>query len=345
MPKVLIAIVASNSMKYLPAALASIEAQTFPDCSVIVVDNASADGVEKFLRERHPRVIFLRNTKNLGQAHAYNQAIAYGYAHLRKGDEEFFVLTMAPDVALSPGYVERLVKEMAQHPEAGSMVGTMYRARIDVDDGEEKTVPLETVDSTGLRVRPWRAVEERGVLPGDAAAAEGAVEIFGAPGALALYRASALDSIAYKDRYFDDELFAYKEDIDLAWRLRACNWSSFHVPGAIAYRHRGAPVVSRVPVVRTYIARNERATFVRQLSYRNHLLVLFKNERLANVLLYLPLIAVYEFGKLAYIVATEPATLASLPSFFRLLPAALQKRGDLSRHARATAGELRKWIA
>src|SRR6267143_1334567 len=66
---------------------------------------------------------------------------------------------------------------------------------------------------------------------------ESAEDIFGASGAAALFRRTALDDVAIGDQYFDEDFFAYREDADLAWRCRLLGWNSIYVPSAIA-RHR-----------------------------------------------------------------------------------------------------------
>ncbi len=62
-------------MRFLPDALRTITEQTFRDFQIIVVDNASTDGVTDFLRAHYPEVIVLRNGKNVGFARAHNQGI------------------------------------------------------------------------------------------------------------------------------------------------------------------------------------------------------------------------------------------------------------------------------
>jgi len=54
-------------------ALASLERQTVP-ASVVVVDNASADGTAEAIAERHPQVRVVRNERNLGFGAAINRA-------------------------------------------------------------------------------------------------------------------------------------------------------------------------------------------------------------------------------------------------------------------------------
>ena len=62
--------------------------------------------------------------------------------------------------------------------------------------------------------------------------------VFGASGAAAFYRRRMLDEVAMGGECFDESFFAYREDADLAWRLRNLGWKCLYVPGAVAYHRR-----------------------------------------------------------------------------------------------------------
>jgi GT2 family glycosyltransferase len=63
-------------------------------------------------------------------------------------------------------------------------------------------------------------------------------EIFGASGAAGFYRREALESAKISTGYFDSDFFLYREDADLAWRLRNLGWKCLYVPEAVAYHRR-----------------------------------------------------------------------------------------------------------
>ncbi len=322
MSRIVISIVTSNSMRHLPEALAAIGAQTRKDCALLIVDNASIDGAESFVRSDYPRAIFLRNSKDLGGARARNQAIAYARAHLRRDGDDLFILTVNPDVVLAPDCVERLVEAVERRPDVGSACGKLLRV-VSRGDGEmregERT---NVIDGAGLAIRKSRRVVARGAGETDGERYERTEEVFGVSGALALYRLAALDDVAYGHEVFDEDFFSYNDDVDLAWRLRLRGWASLYVPRGRAYRYRaaGAPAKSRA------------VNFYRS---RNRLLVLAKNEQWTNALLHFPRILWRE--------AWRPATFAAIPSFLRLLPRALAKRRLTMRRARTTPKQMRSW--
>ena len=82
-----------------------------------------------------------------------------------------------------------------------------------------------------------------------------------------------------------------------------------------------------------------------RLSYRNHVLMLLKNEHLTNLAVDLPWILSFELRKLAYMLLLEPSVFfATLPDLIRNLPRALGKRHKTIGSARVKPKEIRKWF-
>lgn len=78
---------------------------------ILVVDNASFDGVEKALKQNFPEVNFIQNNQNLGFAKANNQAIKKA-----KGE---FILLLNPDTVLTQGAIETMLSYMEKHSKVG----------------------------------------------------------------------------------------------------------------------------------------------------------------------------------------------------------------------------------
>lgn len=331
-------------MKYLPEALASLERQTYRDFSFILVDNASTDKADEEVRTLFPRAVVLRNTHNLGFSRAHNQAITYAKARLVPANGELAMLIMNPDVVLEPEFLAEAVEALKRKPEAGSICGKLLRM-VPISDGAiiegEKT---HTLDSAGLRVRKTRRVSDRGSGEQDGTAYDSTTEVFGPSGALALYRMKALESVAIGDEYFDNDLFAYKEDVDLAWRMRLRGWVSYYAPRAIAYHYRTARGKDKASIFAIARGRGSKSNMVNFLSYRNHLLVLAKNEQTVNTLIHLPYILWYELMKFLFAVFVEPRTMRAIPSLFSLLPSMWRKRRATLKGA-IPAKAMRAWFA
>ncbi len=346
MARVSINIVTWNSLKYLPEALESISRQTYRDFSVLIIDNASSDGTIEYVRSEHPEVAVLRNTHNLGFCRAHNQGIAYAKAHLKSDNGDPLILITNPDILLEPDFLERLVKEIDRRPEAGSAGGKLLKVYKKGSVELAETVKTDVIDTTGLKLFRSRRLVDRGAGETEAEGRYDRLEeVFGVSGAVALYRLEALDDAALNDEYFDEDFFAYKEDVDLAWRLRLRGWSALYVPWARAYHYRTAAGSERATARQIAAGRRGRSHLVNVLSYRNHWLTLAKDDFCVNRLLHLPWIVPYETGKFLYVLFLEPATLAAVPGFLRLWPKMRRKHRIIMKNARTKPKFMRRWMA
>jgi GT2 family glycosyltransferase len=305
------------------------------------------------VRESFPEVTLLRNTRNLGFSRAHNQAIEYARANLvrdlpgwQSGDEDLFVLVMNPDIILHENFVAALLDRMAHRADIASAGGKLLRV-FEVMDGDMADKEFsQTIDSTGLRLYKSRRVADRHAGEEDHGGFERTEEVFGISGACVLYRLRALIDVAPDGKYFDEDFFAYKEDVDLAWRLQLRGWKSLYVPTAVAHHYRRLSSREKTSWLAVIRGRQGRSKFLSQLSYRNHLLMLVKNEQLRNFLWDLPRIWFQETRKGIYLLFFEPSTLlGALPAVFVALPKTLRKRRRIMKGTRTRAKEMRRWFA
>lgn len=342
MSKVFVQIVTWNSVNYIAECLDSLADQTFTDFSVLVVDNGSNDKTVSLVRNNFPTASVLENFKNAGYAKANNQGF-----RLAKNSE--YILVLNPDVALEPDFIEELVKVADEHKEAGSYspkVMKMHSKMLDDhndESGMREMIKSELIDSTGLLIYKSRRAVNRGEGEVDEGQYERPGEVFGASGAAVLYRKSALDEVSINYEVFDQDFHSYKEDVDLAWRLRLYGWQCWYAPSAVCYHHRGYAMAGKE--MRQVIKhRKQVSRFLRALSFRNHKLLLVKNEQWTNVLLGLPWLGSRELGGLLYAIFIEPFQLKTLGQFIKLLPKTLVKRKVIMRHTKVPPAEIRKWF-
>jgi len=302
-PLVSVCIVTYNSASDIEDCLHAVLRQSFPLASVVVVDNASTDDTREVLARFGERIHIVLNERNNGFAGGQNQAIA------ASGPSDY-VLVLNPDVSLEPDYVAEIVAAMERDPRIGSATGMLVRA--DQPD---------TMDSAGLVLRPDRNAA-------DLAAGEPAAdwtsprEIFGVSGAAAMYRRAMIEDVSDNGQFFDEDFFAYKEDVDVAWRARHLGWKAVYVPSARAVHRRGWKPGGRRSV----------PLFVRRHSYQNRFFLLIKNEPAGpHLFLLIPRLLFVEAAKLGYILLREPGLLACWPHIARKLPAMLAKRRRLFR--------------
>ncbi len=347
MSRVSIHIVTWNSMEYLPDLLASVFAQTFGDFTVRVVDNASTDGVVEFLRDRYPQVMLIRNANNLGFSSAHNQAIRFAMDRLPEAERPHaYILVTNPDVVMTPTCLERLLAEADQHPKAGSLGGKLLRAFGENlhDETLKEKVNSELIDSTGFRADRRRVFAERGAGEVDRGQYDEKRDVFGISGALALYRASALQDVKIGEEYFDEDFFAYKEDVDVAWRLLSRGWMSRYVPEAVAYHYRGMYGKERAGLLELIRNRRKKSSLRSFYSTRNHEWLLFKNLTVLDWLLAFPWIAGMETARFIYVCLFESANLRAFGEALAKLPKMWRKRCWIMKKRKVNGRELRQWF-
>lgn len=292
-PTVSIVIINWNGKEHLARCLASLEAQTYRDFEVIVVDNGSADGSVAFLRERYPTVHLICNDRNLGFARANNQGIAVARGR--------YIVILNNDSQTEPQWLEALVSAAERHPEIGAFAPlVLFNDRRD------------TVDSAGLTI----SVLGHGVqnLLGERVERVAEVhEVFGVSGTAALFRRELLQDVGL----FDEDYFAYYEDVDLAWRARLRGWRARLVPEAIVYHAHSATLGRGSP-------------FKKRLLTRNRLWTIAKDYQFPAVGFFLPLIVMFEMGfVILSLIRGDVAPLTGFWQGLTGLPGALHKRVDI----------------
>lgn len=318
MKKVSVQIVTYNSAKDIVNCLKGVFEQTHPDLEVLVIDNASLDRTVELISANFPQVNIIENQANIGFAPAHNQGFK-----IAVGD---YVLVLNPDIALTQNYIEELAKAMEQEPQAGMVTGKLLRM---TPEGK----PTNIIDSTGLIIYKNRRVVDRGQGEEDQGDYQKAEFIFGASGAAPLYRKTMLEDTAVNGEYFDESFFAYKEDVDLSWRAQLLGWKCQYLPKAVAYHGRGWSPGKRKKI----------PAFLRLHSLKNRYLTLVKNDELVNLLPHLPQLLWYELKVFGYLLFREPETLKVYREFFRLLPAAMQKRRIIMSKRRINSQTIKQW--
>lgn len=348
MPKLSLHIVAWNSLADLPDLFASIEKQTYKDFVVRVVDNGSSDGVEKWLREKYPTVTIIRNARNLGFGAAHNQAIKFAVSHWGGEDlSRCYYLTVNPDIIFRSTCLEELMKEAEANPETASFTPKLLRAFQDkgTDEVLRERTNSDMIDSTGLRGNKFRWFYERGAGELDSGQFDATKEVFGVCAGLGFYRASALEEIKITDgEYFDEDFFAYKEDVDLAWRLRSLGQAARFVPLAVAYHARGMYGKERVGFFERLVNRRKKSQLRSFYSTRNHWWLLFKNMSLVEFLSAAPRIVLAETARFVYVCLFEPSNIRALWQFFGGLFKMWRKRREILARRQVSRREISQWF-
>jgi len=231
--KVLVSLVTHNESRDAERLLPTLFAQTFRDFAVVAVDNRSEDGTRASLAAAQkvapvPMEI-VASPENLGFTGGHNVAIAKA---VERGAE--WVLVLNADVVLAPDYLETLLADAARPGRewVGAMTGKVLRA-----EGPD-LLPTGVVDTVGIRMTRTGRHFDVGAGEPDSGRWDRPAEVFGVSGCVALYRVAALADVKVSTGYFDEDFFVYREDVDLAWRLRGRGWAARCVPAAVAWHRR-----------------------------------------------------------------------------------------------------------
>jgi GT2 family glycosyltransferase len=222
MPRLTVTIPNYNGRALLEAMLPSLEAQTIDDFEIVVVDDCSSDDSLAYLAERWPRVRVVALPERGGVTAAMNACLAAA-----SGAE--LVGLFNNDMELDARCLEELVAELERHPRVGSVTPKM----LDFTD-------RAMLDGAG-DLLTWRGGgRRRGHGERDVGQYDAPEEVFGPCGGAALYRSSALAAVGG----FDQDYYAYYEDIDWAFRAQLAGVCCRYVPTAVLY-HRGSATLGR----------------------------------------------------------------------------------------------------
>jgi hypothetical protein len=183
-----------NGAERVGRSLRSLREQS-RELPVVVVDNGSTDGSAELIRTEFPEVKLLELGENLGFGPALNRAVA---AHPADA-----LILLNDDAEAEPRFVEALLDGLGEG--ADSVAGVLVQER---DPG--------LIDSAGV-------VADRTAMGFDhlngepLATALTAPDPLGPTGGAGLYRRAAFDAVGG----FDERIFLYYEDLDLALRLAA----------------------------------------------------------------------------------------------------------------------------
>jgi len=155
--------------------------------------------------------------------------------------------------------------------------------------------------------------------------------VWGADGAVALYRRTALESARMPRRgggweILDEDFGHTKEDVDLAWRLRLLGWTCRYEPKAVAWHARSGGDSGTTTLADGVRANMANPLPQRVLSWRNQRLMQLKNESAVDLARDLPWIAAREIASLGFMVVADPLRLVALYDFVRAAPHAIAKR-------------------
>jgi len=144
--------------------------------------------------------------------------------------------------------------------------------------------------------------------------------------------------------YFDEDFFAYKEDVDLAWRMRLYGWRAVYEPEAVGYHLRGAGEKAVKTPIAIVKGRRKISKFAKFYSFKNKRLMQIKNELPGLFFRHFCSIIINEIAAWGYVLFFETYTLKAIKSLIKEIPIARRKRKITMARKRVGAREMKKWF-
>jgi len=207
---------------------------------IIIIDNGSKDGSEQLIKNYYPKIKFIKLDKNYGFAKAVNHGIMES-----KGN---YILLLNNDTVLGESFLKNMKKALDENPDV-----SYCASKILMIDNPDKIYGAGNIFINN------GTAELRG-YDKDKNLFNETEYVFGACAAASIYRRSLFTDIGY----FDEDLFAYYEDVDLDIRAQLTGHKCLYVADAVIYHH-GSVTSNKLNDFKTYYG------------CRNILLVMFKN--------------------------------------------------------------------
>lgn len=230
-----------NGEKYLEVCLDSLIKQSIKPEEIIIVDNNSVDNSLQILNRYNIEITLIKLDKNYGFSRAVNEGI--------KVCKSKYVALLNNDTELDKDWLKELYYCIEKDNSIFSVCSKMlrYDNRNIIDDvGDEYTI------------LGWSKKRGDGEESSNYTKSQ---EVFSSCAGAAIYRKSILDEIGY----FDEEFFAYLEDLDISYRAKVYGYKNFYCNEAKIY-HIGSATSG-----------SKHNDFKVKLSARNNIYLIYKN--------------------------------------------------------------------
>ena len=218
-----------NGLEVIEACLDSLLEQSHAS-HIIVVDNGSTDGSRELIEKKYPQVEVIALPKNRGFAGGVNAGIKRSMELGAK-----YTALFNDDAIADKDWLKHMVVHAEKNNETGIVTCKFLN-----EAGTQ-------LDSTGDFYTTWGLPFPRGRGEKDINKYDEQTEIFGATGGASLYRNKMLEKIGL----FDEDFFAYYEDVDISFRAQLAGWKVVYEPSAEA-RHKIGHTSGKIKGFTTY---------------------------------------------------------------------------------------------
>jgi GT2 family glycosyltransferase len=216
LPQLWLVIVTWNRADAIISCLLSLNALTYQNFHLVVVDNGSEDGTVEKLRAIFPRLNLIAHTRNQGYTGGNNAGMRYALEH---GAD--YVLMLNNDTRVHPRLIDELMKVAQSDPRIAvvgakavwaNASGRIWAAWCELTYGPSLT---HVYGRDALDSAFYRKVRDVGQVVGCGY----------------MWRRQALLDVGL----LDTDFFGYHEDVDWCYRARARGWRVVYVGTAVVY--------------------------------------------------------------------------------------------------------------
>ncbi len=262
--KVSIIVVTWNGKHYLKMCLPSLKKLAYANYEVVVVDNASKDGSQAYVKKCHSWVKLVENKENLGYVGGNNIGI-------EKSDGEY-IFILNNDTEVTPDFLDILVRRLESDEKIGCVQPKLceYNNRSLLDSAGHFLTDTSFLYHYGRLKKASLPIYNR------------PMKIYSAKGAAMLLRRDIIKKIGGA---FDPDFFIYFEETDLCHRLWLAGYEVVYEPKAVIYH-----------VVAGDTSKQFKSDKTLYLSLRNRICSFIKNYELVNLIRMLLVLLVIYFG-------------------------------------------------
>ena len=255
MNKVLVVIPHYNKLDLITKCIDNLEKQTYKNFKILIIDNGSTDGSVLYINKiasSNDKFHKILLNENIGFAAAVNKGIKFSIENNFK-----YTILLNNDAFVDEDFIEKLVFDMdIKNCFAISSLMLSYKNKNVIDDFGDN------YNLFGYAYQKFTGLDKSYATTNS--------KIFSACAGASIYDNKKFEKVGL----FDEEFFAYLEDIDISFRARLYGFRCENCKNAICY-HLGSATSGT----------DKYNEFKVRMSARNNILVIYKNMPIIMILI------------------------------------------------------------
>lgn len=311
--ELLVSIVTWNSAKFLDSTLkAALSAKESNRIKFIAIDNASQDNSVAIAQSHGIEVLKLKS--NQGFCGGQNEGVKVFLASDSK-----YLCFMNPDVLVCDDTWENIFKSLEKNQKAAAVTPKLLRIKEDLTHNKPNII-----DAAGMILTSSLRHLDRGSEERDLAQYDKSEFVFGGTGAFLILRRETVVSLLLpsldgnvRPQLFDEAFFAFREDADLAWRMKGTRFKCYYDPSIIAYHVRNVTPDRRKSLSKELNSGSVRNRFLLQVnnwSIKDSFFSFINGIVFRNIIV------------IGAVILKEQSSIRGLTEFVSLIPRALKVR-------------------